>query len=163
MRYIKSYKIFEGEFDAFDNKSGEGFWGDMAAGVLPICSVTGRILVAYRSKHVNEPHTYGVFGGKLDDGETSPIEAAKRELHEESGYNGHFNIIPAFVFKSSGGGFEYHNFIGIVDHEFKPAFDWETESAKWLTLKEFIALKSKHFGLQLLIDNNIDIIKKYAK
>jgi len=162
MKHIKKWKMFESKHDAFDNMSGEKFWGDVASGVLPLCSKTGRLLVALRSKYVNEPRTYGVFGGKLDDGETDPAESAKRELHEEAGYNGYFQLVPAYVFKSPDGGFVYHNFIGIVDHEFKPTLDWETESSKWISFDELIELKNKHFGLDLLIKNSLDLIKLYV-
>lgn len=165
MRHIRLYEDYNkrSKYDEFSNKSGEDFWGDVGAGILPVCTSTGRALVAYRSEYVNEPNTYGIWGGKLDDGETDPVEAAKRELVEESGYNGKFEIVPAYVFNSPGGGFTYHNFIGVVDHEFKPTFDWETQSAKWVTYAELIRIKPKHFGLQLLIDNSSDIIKKYME
>lgn len=166
MNHIDSYSVFEdknSKHAVFANKSGAPFWGDAGAGILPICKTTGRILVPYRSKMVNSPHTWGSgFGGKLDDGETDPLEAAKRELTEESGYDGkEVEIIPAFVFKTTG--FIYHNFIGLVDKEFQPIFDWETETAEWMTLAELKKLKPKHFGLVELLKHSMDIIEKYAK
>lgn len=167
LKFILEWSEFSeknrGEFEVFANSSGDEFWGDAGAGILPICSATGRVLVAYRSKYVNEPHTWGVFGGKLDDPKETPEEAAKRELTEESGYEGDFEIVPAFVFKTPNNTFEYHNFIGVVEEEFNPTFDWETESAKWVTLAELKALRPKHFGLKALMENSMSIISKYAK
>lgn len=163
MRHLSSWEVFEGKFDQFDNKAGSAFWGDAGAGILPICKSTGKILVAYRSEFVNEPHTYGVIGGKLDDPNEKPEDAAKRELHEELGYNGHFEIVPAYVFEAPNHTFVYHNFLGIVDEEFEAEVDWETEYAEWITLDELVKLKPKHFGLEALLKNSIDLIKKYAK
>lgn len=168
---ITKFKIFESVQDeigfgigaTFANDSDEKFWGNLAAGVLPICKKTGRILVAYRSKYVNEPHTWGVFGGKLDedDGEEDLQEVAKREFIEETDFSGDIRLIPAYIYKAKG--FEYHNFIGIIDEEFEPKLDWETEKTKWMNFEEFEKLYPKHFGLKALIEHDIDKIKLYSK
>lgn len=167
---ITQFKNFESVQDEigfgmsadFANDSGKNFWGNLGAGVLPICKKTGKILVSYRSKYVNEPHTWGIFGGKLDEGFDKNIqEVAKREFIEETGYNGKIQLIPAYVYNTEG--FEYHNFIGLVDHEFVPELDWETEKIKWVDFEEFIKLYPKHFGLKALIKNDLEKIKKYSK
>jgi len=164
MEHIKSFKLFEKEtkYTTYDNSKGGKFWGDQGAGILPICKNTGRLLVSFRSKEVNEPHTWGIFGGKMDTDET-PMESAKRELIEETGYEGNFELIPAYVYISPNEDFKYHNFIGIVETEFEPEYDWETESSKWLSMSELLELKPKHFGLKKLLDKSIDIIKQFAK
>ena len=164
---MKFIKTFEG-YEEYDNDKGGRFWGNQGAGVLPICKKTGKILVAMRSDFVNEPNTWGTFGGKIDqpapgEKKETPEEAAKRELQEESGHKGHFELIPAFVYKSPDKTFQYHNFIGLVDDEFKPKTDWETAYAEWMTFQELIELKDKHFGLESLLDNSFELIKKYAK
>lgn len=161
---IKSYKQFEAE--DFMNKSGEDFWGDMGAGVMPIAKSTGRILVGLRSKYVNEPGTWGCFGGMVDDKdeERDPQMAAMREFEEEAGQEADvLEVVPAAVFRSQGGGFEYHNFVCVVKDEFEADLDFETEAAKWVTLDELVRLEDKHFGLEYLMDNSMDIIKKYAR
>lgn len=158
--------IFEGEFDTFSNKAGLKFWGNLGVGILVVAKDTGRILVSLRSKYVNEPGTWGVLGGKVDNEDNLNLEQeAKRELKEETRYSGKIKIIPAYVFKAPGGGFEFHNFIGIVPTEFDPVPDWETERFEWLTLKELKILKKRHFGLEALLKDtgSIKIIKKYAK
>ncbi len=166
MKYIKTFEQL-GKNHVNSNDAGDNFWGNFGAGILPICLKTGRILVAYRSIHVNEPHTFGIFGGAIDaDGDDhtrTPEQAAREELHEEAGYKGHFDVIPAYVFKTPSGSFTYYNFIGLLDDEFEPELDWETESTKWITLQELYDLKPKHFGLEALIKNSGDIIRKYAK
>lgn len=165
MGKIKKFNEFnekESEYTVYSNTKGGKFWGDQGAGILPICRKTGRLLVAMRGEQVNEPHTWGIFGGKMDDGET-PEEAANRELTEESGYTGKFEIIPAFIYVSPDEKFKYNNFIGIVEDEFQPEYDWETEYAKWMTLDELLKAKPKHFGLRKLLDKSMEIIKKFAK
>lgn len=165
---IKEWSEFnetDGNYDAYLNKSGEPFWGDIGAGVLPICTTTGRVLLGLRSDYVNEPGTWGGFGGKIDDREEAknPVKAAEREFHEEAGNRQSVKMIPAYVFRSRGGGFRFHNFIGLVNREFEPIDNIEVEETRWFTLEEMLDLEPKHFGLQELLDNSYDIIKRYAR
>ena len=142
LEHLKTFSVFEKEnkYTVYDNSKGGKFWGDKGAGILIICKTTKRLLVAMRSEEVNEPNTWGIFGGKMDNKET-PKEAAKRELIEETGYKGNFELIPAYVFESPNKDFTYYNFIGIVEKEFKP----------------------KHFGLKKLLIESKDLILKYIK
>lgn len=161
MEHLKTFALFEAD-TVYDNKHGARFWGDQGAGVLIICSKTERLLVAMRGEQVNEPNTWGIFGGKMDEGET-PHEAAERELVEESGYTGKFELIPAYIYIAPGNKFRYHNFIGIVEEEFQPEYDWETQYAEWMTLDELIKIEPKHFGLKKLLEKSMVLIKKFAK
>jgi len=152
----------EGAYALHTNPSGEAFWGAAGAGVLPIAESTGRVLIGLRSAYVNEPGTWGVFGGAIDKGE-DPMRAAKREVREELGYRGDMKLIPGYVFTSKGGGFRYSNFVGVVAEEFDPKLDWETETTKWVTYDELLQQPKKHFGLDALIKNSKPLIRKYAK
>lgn len=161
MKHIKKYENFgSGNYASFDNSTGENFWGDIAGGVLPICKKTKRILLNLRSKYVNEPLTYNLFGGKLD-GDENVIDAVKREFLEESGYEKNIELIPAFIFKSPGG-FQYHNFIGIIDDEFEPDLNWESAGFKWVNFDELLSIKPKHPGLKLLLkdEKSLNIINQ---
>lgn len=137
------------------------YWGSKGAGILAIANDTGRLLVAMRSKHVQEPGTYGIIGGKIDDDNISLSLEARREFNEETGYNGPMAVIKAYKFQDSN--FEYQNFIGIIPKEFEAKTNWETDYFKWVTLQELKELTPKHFGLNLLINNSMDLISKYAK
>jgi 8-oxo-dGTP pyrophosphatase MutT (NUDIX family) len=144
---------------------GKIFWGSVGAGILPICKKTGRILLNYRSSYVLEPNTWGVYGGKLDDepvNEQGIIDAAKRELLEETGYDKEIEIIPSFVFRHKKQ-FTYHNFIGLVEDEFIPEMDWESDGYKWVTLQELLDIQPKHFGLKELIKNDLKTIERLTK
>lgn len=161
MKIIKKtiYKLlFE---ESFTNTHGEKFWGNIAAGILPIAKDTGRILVNHRSEYVNEPNTWGVWGGALKQGE-SPRQGALTEFQEETEFNDDIQLIPSYVFKKERNGeivFEYHNFIGLLDSEFEPSLDWESQGYKWLTYSELLELPNKHFGLQTLLQHDGNKIK----
>jgi 8-oxo-dGTP pyrophosphatase MutT (NUDIX family) len=135
----------------YHNTEGKPFWGDIGAGILPFCSTTKRFLMQLRSRAVNEPGTYGIWGGKLDRGETDPKQAAIREFEEESKFNGNIKIEPLCVYKTEG--FEYHNFLGTVSREFTPDISdcWESDGWKWVTLEEMEKL-DLHFGVEYILD-----------
>jgi len=138
----------------------ESYWGTIGAGIVPFCKTTKRFLVGFRSAYVLEPHTWSGFGGKLDidDGVDEEIdEAAIRELEEETCYSGNIELIKGFVFKDKN--FEYHNFIGIVDEEFKPILNWENEDYKWLSYHELLNLEKKHFGLDVFLKESKKLFK----
>jgi 8-oxo-dGTP pyrophosphatase MutT (NUDIX family) len=136
------------------------YFGTKGAGILPICISTGRVLLNLRSSAIREPNTWGVWGGSLDDsGDTNYLSAAKREFNEESGYSGPIKIIPAYVYKDDG--FEYHNFIGLLDEEFTPHLDWESADFGWFTFNEFLNLNNLHPGVVKLFKNSGHLIQKY--
>lgn len=145
------------------------YWGKTAAGVLPLCVKTGRVMLALRSQEVMEPGTWGIFGGRVMDGSTrrdrltselfiepfeTPEEGALREFQEETFYSGKVELVPLLVFKDRLHGFAYHNFLGLVKREFPAAkveSGWETEVARWMTLHEAVEIKPMHFGLRALL------------
>ena len=140
------------------------FWGTIGTGILPICTKTKRILMAYRSKMVNEPNSWGTIGGRIDNPENLNIEEeAKREFLEETGYNKNLKLIPAYIFSNPN--FKYYNFIGLLDEEFEPKTDWETEFFQWMSFDEMIAKKNDfHFGLEKLLNDpkSLKIIRTYS-
>jgi len=112
-----------------------GFWGRAAAGGLFLARDTGRLLFAHRSSQVFEPNTWGIWGGAIDQGE-DPKEAARREAQEEAGITVRpDDIIPLYVFKHPSG-FQYFNFLILVDREFEPRpspeHSWETQGYDWV-------------------------------
>ena len=122
------------------------FWGSAGAGVIFRAQDTGRLLVAYRSTFVNEPHTWGVWGGAFEHGEV-PEHAASREAREETGYTGRMSLEQVFVFKKDD--FTYTTFLAHVPEEFTPHLDWETEGWRWVEPGDWPT--PVHYGLQAAI------------
>lgn len=132
-----------------------GFWGKAGAGCIFIAKDTGRILLNHRSQLVEQPNTWGVWGGAIDGKET-PIEAVKREAKEESGYEAdNSQIIPIFVFHDEKSGFKYHNFIVVVEKEFTPKIpissQWETQGWKWVDFGDWPM--PLHFGVKSILND----------
>ena len=138
-----------------------GFWGRKGAGCLFLALDTGRICIAHRSKYVEQPNTWGTWGGAID-GNENPADAALREVREEAGYDGKvYQIKPLYVF-SHKSGFKYYNFLAIVEEEFDPELNWESRGYVWAEFGRWP--KPLHMGLVALLQDtaSIDTIKKYV-
>lgn len=147
-----SFKQFLEGLDDDDHAevlSRTGFYGSRGAGCVIVCSTSGRILMPKRSKNVEQPGTWGTWGGAIDSKE-DPATAARREVQEEAGYHGNLKIEPLFVFKHPSG-FRYYNFLAIVDHEFKPTLNWETSTTRWCKFNDLP--RPLHFGLQSVLED----------
>ena len=166
MKYIinesQYFKLLSSTYDnKFVNMILESsFWGRAGAGAVIVCRETGRLLIPKRSAFVNEPGTWGTWGGAIDEGE-NPKDAVKRELEEESGYYGEMKIIPLHVFEHDSG-FKYYNFLIVVEDEFEPQLNWETERYGWFNLNELP--NPLHFGFKGVLTNQGDMnkIQMYA-
>ena len=164
MKYVKKWDNFVNSLI----KESNGFWGNQASGILPICESTGRILIGLRSLNVNEPHTWGNFGGAigLDDNgmeeeSLSPKDNALKEMEEELGYYGDIRLIDSYIFEQDG--FRYSNYIGLVREEFEPELNWETETTKWVSFDELLSQNDKHYGLIAHIENSSEQLKKHSR
>lgn len=126
-----------------------GFWGKRAAGCVFLARDTGRYMFALRSPYVQEPNTWGTWGGALDDKET-PQEAVLREIKEECKYYGKVDLEPLHMF-SHPSGFKYHTFLAVVDREFVPVLDHENSDYRWVNRGDWPG--PQHPGLK-------DVLKK---
>jgi 8-oxo-dGTP pyrophosphatase MutT (NUDIX family) len=150
MRY---FDLFENDDDNWDALAKTGFWGRRAAGCIIYAQDTKRFCIAQRSEEVEEPHTWGTWGGAIDNRE-QPKSAALRELREETGYEGPAELIPLYVFKHKSG-FQYFNFLAVVPTEFVPILDWETEDYSWVKYGKWPT--PLHNGLKLLLQDPASI------
>lgn len=117
-----------------------------AAGCLAMAESTGRLLLPFRSGDVQQPHTWGTWGGSCDQYE-SPTATAIREFREETGYLDKISLmVPLYVFKRDN--FRYYNFLIMVPQEFEPQLNWETERAAWIEYGDWP--QPMHPGLRAL-------------
>lgn len=141
----------------------------VAAGILPICKTTGRILLVKRSKNSSNPGTWAGIGGGLElergENEENVMDVVRREFFEETGVKEYYSMIPSYIYITSNGGFKYYNFIGVFEDEFTPELNDENDEYRWFSLDEAQSLSNDdiHFGIRLLFLNDPDIIKKFAR
>ncbi len=126
-----------------------GFWGRAAAGALVLARSTSRLLIAHRAEGTLQAGTWGTWGGAVDAGE-SALETVARELSEEAGFDRAFDAVPLMVFEH-GTGFTYSNFLVVVDQEFDPVLNWETQGFGWFAYGEWP--DPLHFGLEKLLNH----------
>lgn len=159
-------ELFESDAEHFKTLADTGFWGRQGAGCLVMAADTGRILISHRSAYVQEPDTWGTIGGAIDSQE-NPAEAARREVAEEMGYTGKIlHMVPMLKFQAKKNGevvFIYHNFLAVIEHEFRPRLDWESQDAQWFKFGEWPS--PLHPGLKSLLADpaSINILKKYSQ
>jgi len=100
------------------------------------------------------------YGGEIEES-LSPSDNAKKELIEETGYQGNIEIVESYIFEK--GNFKYYNFIGIVDEEFKldnsEVEHVEVDEILWLSIDALLIKEDLHFGIQSLLDNSLEQIQ----
>ena len=120
-------------------------------------------LVAVEGLSVHFPITSGiVFQRKVGavyavDGLTfaikrgeTPEEGARREAREEAGFAGQVQMIPLYVAHGRDD-WTYSNFLAIIDREFTPRLNWETQGFRWCRYGHWP--HPLHKGLQALLSD----------
>ena len=153
-RVVSAYLVAKAAGDVGwirDEKSGETFWGREGAGVL-IIAEDGRVLLLKRSSSVDQPGTWGIPGGALQEGETDPWKGAMQELREETGLSVSGKKLGKYVFKS--GAFRFTTFIIQVDVDaadrMRPRLDWENTDWGWFDAQTIKSIPL-HFGVQNIL------------
>lgn len=134
------------------------YWGSAGAGAIFFSKNTGKFLIGLRSASVDQPGEWGSFGGKLDYDE-GPEDAVQREIEEETGYNGPLQLVPLAKYKD--GDFTFHNYVAIVEDEFRPKLSWETDDCIWTTLDKLP--RPLHFGMKYMLKHSGDTLQKLAQ
>ena len=157
---MKISEIIENDEEHVKTLRQTGFWGAAGAGCIIFARSTGRFLLQHRSRYVEQPNTYGTWGGAIDRGD-SPEATVKKEVQEESGYTGLVKLHPIFVFQK--GDFKYFNFVAEIEDEFEPRLNWEAEGYIWVEYGEWP--EPLHFGIQAILNDSksIQVMKNLVK
>lgn len=110
----------------------------IAAGVLPLCIKTGRILIIRRGLQQPKPGTWACFGGKFEEEDKNPKETAKREFKEESGFKGKYKISSTPLYVNNDTHSKFYTYLGLFDEEFIPNLEEAGEAIDygWFYLNE---------------------------
>ena len=105
-----------------------------AAGVLFLARDTGRCLLQLRNSDKRFKHTWGFWGGIIENGET-PFECIQRELQEEIGFVPDLQKLnPIDIYQSRNKQFYYYSFAYVTDSEFQPTINRESAGYAWVNI-----------------------------
>lgn len=105
-----------------------------AAGVVFLARDTGRCLLQLRNSDKRFKHTWGFWGGMMENAET-PFQCIKRELKEEIGTVPDLQKLnPIDVYQSNNKKFYYYSFVYVTDTEFHPELNPESAGYAWVDI-----------------------------
>jgi 8-oxo-dGTP pyrophosphatase MutT (NUDIX family) len=128
-----------------------GKWTPGGAGCLIYATETSKFLLLFRSDLVSMPWTWGFPGGKIDAGER-PAQAAGREVFEETGWDiGDRPMRLIHINSTHAPRFRFYTFAVIVDQEFEPRLNWESQEHRWCSTDDIPG--PLHWGVQQTLEN----------
>lgn len=104
-----------------------------AAGCLIYALDTHRYCWQLRSTEEKWSGTWGLWGGRSNQGET-PHDTLIRECQEETGHSTWIKTVPLHRYVSKDRRFIYDTFCLVVEKEFLPILDYESDGYCWLPL-----------------------------
>lgn len=102
----------------------------LAAGIIPICKDTRRILLCRRGYEGSFPGQWGLFGGTFEEVDRIPKETAKREFYEETKYDKNYSISSSPIDTNTNNFLTYYTYVGLFDCEFEPYVNGCDEHSK---------------------------------
>lgn len=134
-----------------------------AAGALIHAKEENKWLFVLRGEYVDQPHTWGLPGGRGSFSE-SYLDTAIRETKEEIGFD--LTGSPSkliYVHKTDWPLTVYKTFAFQVPKQFKPILDWESADYKWCTLDELPS--PLHWGVEAMLNNDLsgEILHKWLE
>lgn len=128
-----------------------------AYGTIFLSKKTGRVLLNLRSQTKTYKLTWGLWGGMSEPGET-PKQCLIREFKEEMGFVPDIDkIYPFDIYESNDKKFRYYSFICVVDDEFIPVLNDESDGYCWTKLG--VWPKPMHEGAKITLCNKKSIEK----
>lgn len=134
---------------------------EIAAGILPICPLTKRVLLVKRGPTQSGPNTWASFGGGFEeDKDDNPKDAAKREFYEETFYSGPYKISKLPLYINESNHLKFYTYLGIFDEEFIPDLERAQEGIDygWFYLDNLP--DNLLTGVAEMFKDKIDYIKK---
>ena len=110
---------------------------------------TGRVLLSHRCAYVQEPETWGAWSATTKESE-KPTSAALRVLQEEAGLSQSVSLHPLFAHEQ--GALILKNYLAVIEQEFEPDLNWESQGYAWVDLKAMP--QSLHTGLQAVLSDD---------
>lgn len=125
----------------------------ICSGALFYSKSTKRFLFLLRNKGKTSG-TWGIVGGKKEDGDATTFDALKREIVEEIGSIPEIlKTIPLELFVSKDNKFFYHTYLLIVENEFIPVLNDEHTGWAWSSIDNYP--RPLHQGLKSSFSNKI--------
>jgi len=122
-----------------------------AAGALILAKDTGRVMLNLRSRFTSHSGTWSFWGGMVEAGEDI-TEGLSREIFEEMGdIKGIQEVLPLDIYHSADGNFQYYTMLIIVEKEFVPALNRESDGYSWCRIGKWP--KPLHTGAKKLLYN----------
>lgn len=122
-----------------------------AAGAIIAAKDTGRIMLNLRSEFTSRPKTWSFWGGMIEPTENI-TEGLSRELHEELGeIPSVIKVFPLDLFFSDDKKFNYYTLLIIVEKEFIPVLNRESDGYAWCNIGTWP--KPLHEGAKKLLYN----------
>jgi 8-oxo-dGTP pyrophosphatase MutT (NUDIX family) len=135
-----------------DSSPVEPFKGVVGVGTVFLALDTERVLLQFRNSDKRHKHTWGFWGGLLENGE-SPYEALTREVEEELGFVPDINKLnPIDVYQSKDKNFMYYSFVAVIEHEFMPNLNGESCGYAWVNIGNWP--KPLHDGARATLSYN---------
>lgn len=108
------------------------FQKQIAAGILPFCAKTKRILFCQRGSHQSFPLMWASWGGKFDEEkDKTPQDCAKREFLEETRCKKDYIITKEPLYIVDENSIKYYLFAAIFNEEWEPNIKAQKEAAGW--------------------------------
>lgn len=99
----------------------------IAAGILPLCVSTGRILLLRRAHDSTYAGSWAPPGGTFDKEDLCPKVTAIREFREETGYDQKFKVSKQPWYTDDSNHIVFYTYIGLIEEEFFPKLQGERE------------------------------------
>lgn len=135
-------------------RNGNRYWGKKGAGIF---FTDGKsVLLLKRSEKGDNAGTWGLPGGKVEDGETN-IDGALREIREECGVSAKGRRFDSL--QETDGRHQWTTFFYHIDEKFDCKLSDEHTDWKWIPFEELESYEL-HPKFKANLDRHLSVLKK---